>query len=245
MVAPIEERLKFFVFIIESPSAVDLYHGSTEGEMIRQAVGLNAIRSASKIAVNSEAFEAAIRIGLREEMEANPGLVPVLHISAHGDSEGIQLSSGEVLSWNHLRELLVPLNAALNGTLLVCMSTCEGYSGIRMAMTTGQEQPHPYYAIVGNGSKPTWPETAVAFATLYHLLANGHYIGDAVDAMRIASGNKRFLYDTAEGVKKGYLEYLSSVDVESAVEELKEEGHRAENEGELTKLIREDCGAAR
>jgi hypothetical protein len=175
VVVPIEERLKFFVFIIESPSAVDLYHGRTEGEMIRQAVGLNAIRSASKIAVNSEAFEAAIRIGLREEMEANPGLVPVLHIS----------------------------------------------------------------------SKPTWPETAVAFATLYHLLANGHYIGDAVDAMRIASGNKRFLYDTAEGVKKGYLEYLSSVDVESAVEELKEEGDRAENEGELTKLIREDSGAAR
>lgn len=43
MVVPPDKRLKFFVFVIESPSAVDLYHRRTEGEVIRQAVNLNQI----------------------------------------------------------------------------------------------------------------------------------------------------------------------------------------------------------
>ena len=92
MVVPPDKRLTFFVFVIESPSAVDRYHRRTEGEVIRQAVNLNQISCTSKLAINVESFVAAIRVGLHEEMEANPGLIPVLHISAHGSGEGIQLS---------------------------------------------------------------------------------------------------------------------------------------------------------
>ncbi len=239
MVLPPEKRLRFFVYVIESPSAVDLYHRRTEGEVIRQAVHLNRISCVSKLAINVESFIASIRVGLHEEMEERPGLVPVLHISAHGYDDGIQLSSGEILLWNDLRDLLRPVNKALNGALLVCMSTCEGYAGIRMAMEEGEDD-HPYYAIVGNSGKPTWPETAVAFASFYHLVANGHFVAEAVEAMRIASGNGQFFLNTAQQAKQTFLDYIKNVDTASATEELKEEEEKHEPAGELTKLLRDD-----
>lgn len=233
---PVDERLKFFVYVIESPSAVDLYHRRSEGDVLRQAINLNQIPCTLHLTVNVEAFVAAIRIGLHEAMESLPNLVPILHISAHGFSEGIQLSSGETILWNQLRELLIPVNQALSGALIVCMSTCEGYSGGRMAMVVDSTD-HPFFAIVGNGGKPTWPETAVAFATLYHLIANGRTILDSVAAMRTASGNENFFVTTAEESKQAYIDCIKEIDTASVIETLENQAEATEP-GELSKMMR-------
>ena len=149
MPVPPEERLKFFVYVIESPSPVDLYHRRSEGKIIQQAASLNQIPCIVKTSINSEAFEAALKIGLKEAMETYPGLIPMLHISAHGYKEGIQLSSGEILNWPELEETFRPINQAFKGSLLLCLSCCEGYSGVKMAMTT-EEKDHPSYGLVSN-----------------------------------------------------------------------------------------------
>ena len=235
-ILPIDKRLKFFVYVVESPSAVDLYHRRSEGDVLRQAINLNQIGCTLRLAVNFEAFTAAIRIGLHEAMEAFPNTIPILHISAHGFSEGIQLSSGEVVLWHQLRELLIPVNQALSGCLIVCMSTCEGYSGTRMAMVAESSAP-PFWAIIANCAKPTWPETAVAFATLYHLIANGRYITDSVDAMRIASGNDSFFVTTAEESKQGYIEHIKNINTAEVIEDLEHRAEEAESGG-LAKLLR-------
>ena len=221
MTLPPEERLKFFVFVIESPSPVDLYHRRSEGEIIQQAVNLNQIPCIVRTAVNAEAFEASLKIGLKEEMDAFPGLVPILHISAHGSTDGIQLSSGQVLDWQALKGLLQPINKALSNSLLVCLSCCEGYAGIRMAMNLDNVD-HPFYAIVANGSKPLWADTAVAYSSFYHLLAKGEYITDAVNAMRVASGNNYFWVQTAEGARQTYLEHIKNINTEQVQQELEE-----------------------
>ncbi|ODU93524.1 MAG: hypothetical protein BGP23_03280 [Lysobacterales bacterium 66-474] len=230
--------MKFFVYIVESPSANDLYQGRTEADLLRKAIGLNQIKCASRTAISLEAFVKAIRVGLQEEMSANPGMVPILHVSAHGFSEGIQLSNGEIINWTGFRELLKPINQALGGTLFVCMSTCEGYSGSRMAMVL-DDPDYPFFAIVGNSGKPTWSEAAVAFACFYHLVANGHYIVDAVPAMRVASGNDEFFVTTAEEAKQGYLDFVAKrqLDTQAAVSELQEDAKR-EPPNELAKRLR-------
>lgn len=235
-ILPPEHRLRFFVYVIESPSAVDLYHHRSEGDLLRQAINLNQIPCTARLAVNYEAFVAAIRIGLYESMKENQGLIPILHISAHGFSDGIQLSSGEVVLWHQLRELLVPVNGALSGSLIVCMSTCEGYSGSRMAMVIDSED-HPYFAIIGNCGKPTWPETAVAFTTFYHLVANGRYLTDAVETMRLASGNNNFFITTAEESKQNYLDYTKSIDVSAVRHDLEQQAQESEP-GQLAKLMK-------
>lgn len=233
-VLPNDKRLKFFVYVIESPSPVDLYHRRSEGDMLRQAINLNQISCTLRLAVNMEAFTAAIRIGLYEAMESFPNNIPILHISAHGFSEGIQLSSGEVILWDQLRELLIPVNKALSGSLIVCMSTCEGYSGSRMAMVT-ESNDSPFWAIIGNGGKPTWPETAVAFATLYHLIANGRYIADSVAAMRTASGNDSFFVTTAEESKQAYIDHINKINTTEVIGKLEHQADQLDSGG-LAKL---------
>lgn len=209
MPLPPEQRTQFFVFVIESPSAVDLYHRRSEGDLVRQAVELNGISCVHKTAISMTAFDACLKIGLSEAMQALPGFIPVLHISAHGDTEGIQLSDGYVLNWGSLKEHLRPINQALGGSLIVCMSSCEGYMGVRMAMYPEDPQ-LPYYALIGCGSKPTWAETAVAFSTFYHQLSRGEHITVAVDAMRIASGNSMFWLEHAEQTRQGFIDFINS-----------------------------------
>ena len=234
MPLPPEKRIKFFVFVVESPSPVDLYHRRSEGEIIRQAVNLNQIPCIVRTAVNLEAFEASLKIGLTEEMKRYEGMIPILHISAHGNSEGIQLSDTTVIPWANLREFLAPINTALHNGLLVCLSCCEGYSGTRMAMFI-EDEGYPFYAIVANSEKPLWSDTAVAYSTFYHLLSKGEFIVDAVNAMQMASGNQTFWVETAEQSRQGYLEYIKKVNVPAAQEQL-EEKTAQEEPGHLAML---------
>jgi hypothetical protein len=207
---PVEQRVKFFVFVIESPSAVDLYHRRSEGEIVRQAVELNGIRCTVKTAISLDSFNACLKVGLSEAMGQMPGFIPLLHISAHGDSQGIQLSDGHIMSWAELKDYLRPVNQALGGSLVVCMSSCEGYCGIRMAMHL-EETVFPYFALIGCGAKPTWGETAVGYATLYHQLWRGEHIDHAVQAMRTASGNELFFVEHAEKSRQAYIAYLNTI----------------------------------
>lgn len=211
MPLPPEHRIRFFVFVIESPSAADLYHRRSEGEIVRQAVELNGIKCVVKTAISLQAFDACLKIGLAEAMANMPGFIPLLHISAHGNAHGIQLSDRYVLPWAELKDHLRPVNAALGSSLVVCMSSCEGYAGIRMAMHV-DEPDLPYYALIGCGARPTWGETAVAYATFYHQLWRGEYIADAVSAMRVASGNDRFFLEHAEQSRQAYMHHISTVD---------------------------------
>ncbi|MBA3493991.1 MAG: hypothetical protein H0T87_07730 [Gammaproteobacteria bacterium] len=68
---------------------------------------------------------------------------------------------------------------------------------------------------------------------------------DAVNGMGAASGNTNFFVNTAEQVKQSYLDYIKSVDTESAAEELKEEEKKHEPAGDLAKLLRDDREADR
>jgi hypothetical protein len=240
MALPPDKRLKFFVFVIESPSPLDLYHRRSEGEIIQQAVNLNQIPCIVKTAINFQAFEASLKIGLKEAMDIFPGMIPILHISAHGSQDGIELSSGQVIFWADLRQLLQAVNQALNHCLIVCLSCCEGYSGVRMAMFT-EDDGYPFFAIVANSSKPLWAETAIGYATFYHLIAKGAYIVDAVSAMRVASGNEFFWVQTAEEARKSYLDYIQSINTQEVQQQLednmaKEEPDHLEN---LKKVSRE------
>jgi hypothetical protein len=210
----------FFVYIVESPSAPDLYHGRSEGGLLADALRLDQIPSVSRTAINMEAVIAALKIGLPEAMKQYPGRYPILHLSAHGGTQGIQLSSGQVITWPDLRQMLVPINQSLQGLLLLCMSACEGYSACQMAMEEG-DAPHPYFAVVGNPGKPTWSDTAVSYLAFYHLLAKGKSVAECAQAMCAASGDDGWIAETAEEAKRGYMEFLKSkVEPAAAQQEL-------------------------
>ena len=225
MPVPPESRFKFFVYVIESPSAPDLYHKRSESEMIKKALSLHGIHCVTRLTISKESFEAAIKIGLPEEMKFFSGLTPVLHISAHGEQNGLQLSNADEITWHELKNLLLPINKALNGGLLLCMSSCKGFSACRMAMNSNNDA-HPFFAVIGNTKEPTWSDTAIAYSSFYHLIAKGEYIIDAVEAMRKASGNKDFTNATAMEAQKAYIDITNRENALEAQIELQKEAKK-------------------
>src|SRR5689334_1005397 len=111
-----------FVYIIESPSAYDLLDGRTEGRTLGEALTLAAIPYWYSLAIDKATLTQALGPRLLEAWRAL-GKLPILHLSMHGNQDGVQLSSGEFISWHDLRNLLLPLNQALQGGLLICMSS--------------------------------------------------------------------------------------------------------------------------
>lgn len=216
------DSFKFFVYIVESPSASDIYHGRSEGGLVAQALSLDLIPCVARTAINPVAFFAALKIGLLEAMGNFREHLPILHLSAHGGESGLQLSNEHIISWNQLRDLVIPINESLGGNLLLCMSACEGYSACQMAMRV-EDAPHPYFGFVGNYEKPTWSDTAVAYSAFYHRLSKGARVGEAVEAMKIASGNSAWVCETAEEAKRGFIEYLNQVNPPAARQKLEED----------------------
>ncbi len=229
-----EQDRNFFVYVIESPSAPDLYHRRSEGDVLAQTLRLSGITCVSRCAISKAAFQAAIMIGLKEEMAQLSQWVPIVHISCHGNSNGIQLSSGECIAWHELANLLVPINNAFSNNLVVAMSCCNGYSGVQMAMID-DDTPLPYLALIGTSESPTWSDTVVAFSAFYHRIRKSVHISEAVQAMSSASGCE-FWVEWAENSKKSYLEYLKQPDLAGAQQAL-EANAQTQPPGHLEKMI--------
>jgi hypothetical protein len=168
-------------------------------------------------------------------MKVRSDRLPILHISAHGNDKGIGLSDGTIVTWNDLRALIGPINKALNELLVLCLSACRSAIGCSMAMSL-TERP-PFFAVVGTYDSPTWSETAVAFASFYHLLAKGKTIPDAVEAMNVAAGVKGFVSYKGEETQKGFLEYVvEQYNATRARERLEEAAETAQPSQEVSAL---------
>jgi hypothetical protein len=55
------------------------------------------------------------------------GHAPILHLEAHGDTEGLELASGEHVKWAELAPVLTEINIGCQMNLLVVAAACEGW----------------------------------------------------------------------------------------------------------------------
>jgi hypothetical protein len=196
------QRRAFSVYIVESPSALDMYHKRFEGEIISKSLSLIGIASTHRIAVSLDAFQAALTVGFQTHLKEMAALPFVVHISAHGTDDGVQLTDGSVIEWQTLRTMVSPINKSLEGALVLCMSSCGGFSACRMAMQDGEL---PFGGVIGSTGSPTWGDTTIAYSSFYHLLAKGRSLGEALEAMKTASGDPTFEGINAQTAQEIYL----------------------------------------
>jgi hypothetical protein len=179
-----------FVYIIESPSAEDLLEGRAEGRALSEVLALAGIPYSYNLVTNLETWNIALGSRLQDADNCYPGRVPILHLSLHGNERGVALTDDTVFLWNQLKKELTPLNNKMEGSLLICMSSCFGAYGRRMARDNSTD--NPFYALVGSSNKVSWPDAAVAYVTFYHLLFKGISIDECVEKMKLASHNNDF-----------------------------------------------------
>ncbi|MHB1018504.1 MAG: hypothetical protein ACYC2X_11565 [Coriobacteriia bacterium] len=223
-----KQPLEAFVYVIESPSADDLYDGRTEGRMLVEAFQLAGIRNRYVLAVGREQFERAMTDDFARAA-ADFSAIPILHLSAHGCKDGITLTSGELIDWNQLAGYLRPANNALRNLLVVCMSSCFGAYGRVMAMQDDRDA--PYFAILGHPDSPTWSVAAVAYVAFYHRLFDGSGFTQAIDAMRAASGDNKFEVYLASQDRDLWTQHMRRLRVDNVLDSLRqarnESAHKA------------------
>jgi len=204
------DPMRAFVYIVESPSSADLFDGRTEGGVLRETLKLAEVRAEYRLATNVGFFDKAIGeelLGLANASKADStAYLPMLHISAHGNPDGIELTDGTFLHWDDLRLRLHPINEALNGLLIVGLSSCHGSSGLRMA--AWETGPRPFGLLFGHHGEASWSDLALGFAVFYHrFICINSGLAKSLDAMRAASGSDNFQVWWGPGVQQGWTEY--------------------------------------
>ena len=158
---------KPLVHIIESPGASDFLDDRQEGQVLRRMLELIGINATVYTVVNAHMFAQAIqRIVALHATPSGGQFVPMLHISGHGNEQGIGFTDSKdgFLGWDQLADAIQPLNAAYRDSLVVTMSTCFGYSAASMAR---YDKPIPYGLVVGPTTSVLWSDATVAFCSFY------------------------------------------------------------------------------
>lgn len=207
-----------FVHIIESPSADDLLDGRTEGRALSEVLNLAEIPYYYNLVTNLETLSTALDTRLIEAFEYFKQQPPILHLSMHGNQDGVVLTDNTFILWADLQALLAPLTNAMQGELLICMSSCFGSTGCRMAMHEGADQ--PFLALVGNNNSVLWEDAAVAYVTFYHLLFKGIAIDECVKRMKLASNDNNFAVWSGHEVKAVWTEHMKRLRREQLLQHL-------------------------
>ncbi len=166
------------------------------------------------IEVQTKAEFIQALIDIEQEIDENDG--PVVHIEAHGlDSKdgmalsnGIELSSGEQVSWEDIRPYLTAINAKCENNLTMVMATCFGMYILQDLIKTFFDNvvgaQCPVFSFVGPESSISVDDFTSAFPVFYQKLSEKASLEAAVIEMNKHSAIK-FRYDTC------YTAFMASV----------------------------------
>jgi hypothetical protein len=203
---------RFYVHVVESPSPDDLLDGRTEGTTLCAFLKLAGIPCQYNLVVNARMLDQALTerivLGCQEF-----GLPPIIHFSAHGNDNGLQLTDQRetkvIFPWSELRDLLLPVHQYVGG-IGVCMSSCGGLFGRKMA-AVDSPQHIPMHWIVGSESWMHYVDAALAFAVFYRRFSCGMAEKDLMAAMRAASGITDIKLEHGHVVQRGHADMKAVV----------------------------------
>lgn len=130
------------------------------------------------------------------------GELITLQLEAHGCEEGVDLTSGELVTWKQFFGIIRPINEKMLNLLLVCMSMCFGGA---LLSQFEPEKRAPYRAFIATGDKIKAGVLLDGFTVFYD---NYHHLLDsfaAFEAMKKATidsntGRSPFWMMTSEDV---------------------------------------------
>lgn len=200
------------VYIIESPSDKNIFYGQYIGRLLIEALQSIGVKYYYRLIVSKRTFLEAI--SLMKNIIQNKE-IPFLHLGAHGNPNGIQLTDNTFINWDELKKILEPINDLLNGGLCIGISSCSGFNACRMAMNFSEKL--PFFALIGPTKEIPIEDATVAFVTFYFRLLKKESSGiDSVQAMKIASKNENFEIALAKDMKALWTKNLIKI-----IEELK------------------------
>ncbi len=157
------------VYIIESLRAVEFYERCLDGFAANEMVKLLGVRSEYRHALDRKHLKRAID-------EAAAGDFEVIHLSAHGDRAGVELTDGTQLGWAELAEMLRP---AAGPTKSLVMATCEG-GDAKLAKALQKSCVMFGYIFGSTAESVSFPDSCLAWSILYNRLVDHGFERDAL-----------------------------------------------------------------
>lgn len=143
---------------------------------------------------------------------------PILHIEAHGDEAGIQVSSYERISWTELKAALTEINTLSQLNLLVVMVACKGAHLVRILWPTDRA---PVWALIGPTKDITEEDAHTDFASFYNEFLttfDGRAALEALNQKKVGGGTWRYQYYPARYFFRSvYHKYLLDLTSETAL----------------------------
>ena len=132
--------------------------------------------------------------------------IPILHLECHGDKSGLELTSGETVTWRELRNPFSLLNQLSGLNFLLVMASCFGGHAIDLMDITA---PAPVWGVIGPDKEVNAIELRDGFIAMYSTLFRVGDLGTAIIEMRTA-GLRMPIMTIEELFIRGYRIYLTS-----------------------------------
>lgn len=166
------------IYIIESPSFLDMIDNRKEGEALSRILSLANIKNDVYSVSDIETLKIAFNRITDDINSIKKDLGGVyIHFSMHGSNEGIALSDKTFLHWEYLFSLIKDFNnkieyIALPSGLLISptylsFSVCDGYSA-RLIKSFDEDNYSTYTALIGPTQPVSWSDSLLAYSIFYH-----------------------------------------------------------------------------
>ena len=162
---------EFKVFIAESVFPEDFYGDKREGHVVEAVARVLHWESRHKIVLDARTLCKAIN-------DASEDGYDILHLSCHGDADGIQLTDETELPWDELADCFQ--EAERIPRALVISSCVGGDGGIARSFRDRKQRPSVIFGAEGKANRRiTFTGACITWPILYTSLAKGGLTPDA------------------------------------------------------------------
>ncbi|GEM_PF-3215546 len=119
---------------------------------------------------------------------------PILHFDMHGNSHGLELTSGEFVSWADLKSYFISISILTNINVLAVMSCCYGAYLVDIIRPSER---CPLFAVIGPSHNITFQSASNSFPLFYNTFFDTRSGNEAVRALN-AENNGEYSYYNAE-----------------------------------------------
>jgi hypothetical protein len=112
--------------------------------------------------------------------QVSDGLRPIIHFEIHGCQEGFILSSGELVKWEEIADIVRDINIETANNLFVSLATCFGSYFLSIFDFT---RPCPFYGYIGPVTEIGELHLEYSFSAFYEKLFDGT-IEDAIVSLQ-------------------------------------------------------------
>jgi len=172
---------KIKIVVVESPNPIDLLEGRSESDGLVSACKLIGHQSISFFAKSRREFKEIclyLASADTEHASKHPSAPLFLHLSCHGNCEGIAFGSN-VLDWKALVQDLEPIldNPLYEGNFALAISSCGSgehdlYEHFLSRIEDDVEAKIPQYIFSIPGDSVYWGEALVGWVLFYHKLSS-------------------------------------------------------------------------